>query len=389
MRRIYTGDNVFDAAVDRISECFAEGHRVVVSVSGGKDSAVCTELTLIAAEQAGKLPVDVVFREEEILYPGTHEYLLRLAARPEIRMHWLMARQPMVNIFNRAAPFWWVCDPLLKPSEWVYQPPDFAQDIAEKHIEAIVSPLRFPVDPGKDLIDVVGLRVSESSKRMLGLVSSGGPLTGASRRHGVDYRKLRPIYDWTDSDVWKAIHENGWDYNKAYDVMHRMGIPARELRIGPVTMSVSAVKNLRFAASAWPKWFDRVTRRLAGVRQAAQFGDHVAKPRRRLNETWEQCFKRLCIDEAPADWIRERSMAVRDFVLAHHARHSTGPLPEVTPCHECGGAKIVSWKRLTEIMFNGDPFSLRLLSLSASRFPAMEPEFFRPGAGTWNGTPSF
>jgi len=148
MRRIYTGDNVFDAAVDRISECFAEGHRVVVSVSGGKDSAVCTELTLIAAEQAGKLPVDVVFREEEILYPGTHEYLLRLAARPEIRMHWLMARQPMVNIFNRAAPFWWVCDPLLKPSEWVYQPPDFAQDIAEKHIEAIVSPLRFPVDLG-------------------------------------------------------------------------------------------------------------------------------------------------------------------------------------------------------------------------------------------------
>jgi predicted phosphoadenosine phosphosulfate sulfurtransferase len=389
MRRIFTGDNVFDAALDRISECYAEGNRVVVSVSGGKDSAVCTELSLIVAQRFGKLPLDVVFREEEILYPGTHEYLIRLSQRPEIRMHWLLARQPMINVFNRANPFWWVCDPLVPKDQWVFQPPDFAEDIPEKHIEAIVSPHRFPVDPGKDLIDVVGLRVSESSKRMLGLVSSGGPLTGGSVRQGVLYRKLRPIYDWTDSDVWKSIHDNRWDYNKAYDVMHRMGIPARELRVGPVTMSTAAVKNLRFASTAWPKWFDRVTRRLEGIRQAAQFGDHVARPRRRLNETWEECYQRVCIDEAPAQWIRDRSIALKNHVLGVHARHSTGPIPDITPCHECGGGKIVAWKKLTEIMFGGDPFSLKILSLSASRFPAMEPEFFRPGAGTWNGTPTF
>lgn len=389
MRKIHIGLDVFDAAVRRIEELYSQGHRVVCSMSGGKDSGTCLELCILAAERAGKLPVDAIFREEEILYPGTHDYLRRIAQRPEVKLRWVVAHQPMVNVFDRASPYWWICDKRLDPGEWLVELPPYAESIAEQHIEAIVSPKRFPVADGQELIDITGIRASESTKRLLGLITTGGHLTTPKKRDGSIYRKVRPIYDWTDHDVWRATKRCGWDYNRAYDSMFRIGVSARSLRIGPVTMNRAAAKALTYASKLWPAWFDRVCGRLRGVRQAAQFGDLVTKPRRRVNETWQECFERTCVNEAAAPWIAERSVTVRDLILARHRRHSTEPLPDIVSCGECKGTRIGSWKSLAMVMFNGDPFSNNLLAVDASKFKALEPEFFRDGAGRWSGDPTW
>jgi hypothetical protein len=58
-------------------------------------------------------------------------------------------------------------------------------------------------------------------------------------------------------------------------------------------------------------------------------------------------------------------------------------LPEVGSCSNCTSA-LGSWKALTIAMYNGNPFSLKMKMI-----PYIEPEFFRPGAGTWGGTPAF
>lgn len=389
MRRVKTGQNVFDAAVDRVADVYRDGHTVVVSCSGGKDSAVCMEIALIAADMTGNLPVNACTQDEEIAYPGTHDYLERVVTRPDVDFKWFDCRQPMVNVFNRANPYFWVFDEQLKPEQWVRQPPPFAVRSQHIDIEHIVHPKWFSVEKGKHLVDVVGLRASESAKRLLGLVSSGSHLTKPRNRDGVPYQKLRPIYDWTDKDVWKAISDNKWDYNKAYDVMHRMGVRTREMRIGPPTINVMAADCLQMASKAWPKWFDRVCDRLEGVRQAAQFGSLVCKPRRRYNETWQECFYRTCIDEAPADWIRERSILLEEHVKSIHRRHSNEPIPDVRPCMDCGGALIGSYKKMANAAFSGDPFSLKLAAISSAKFPALEPEFFREGAGIWDGSPTF
>lgn len=390
MRRIYLGKNVFEAAYERVREQYEVGNTVVCSLSGGKDSGVCLELCIKAARDTGNLPVHAMFQDEEIMYPGTAEYVERCMRRTdEISLKWFCCFQPMVNVFNRASPYFWIFDKTIDPSLYVRPLPDWHIPNNQINLENLVHPHWYPVKPGKELIDVIGLRVSESSKRMLGLVSSGGHLCGAGDRGGVPYRKMRPIYDWTDADVWKAHHDHRWDYNKAYDVMVRMGVKMRELRIGPPTMSIYAADKLKVAAKAWPRWFDRVCARLPGVRQAAQFGALVARPRRRIDETWEQCYNRVCVDEAPADWIRQRAILLRDHMTTLHAKHSTTPLPNAKSCFECGGAGMGGWRRMTEVMFNGDPYSLRLLSVNKSKFPYMEPEFFRKGTGSWNGTPGW
>jgi len=374
--------NVFDAAIDRLIRLYRDGHRVVVSFSAGKDSGICLELAIIAASVMEKLPVDVVMRDEEIMYPGTFEYAERMAKRPEVKFHWMIANQPVVNCFNRKQPYFWVFDPLLKPEQWVRQPPDFAVHIEEKCIEGMITKERFPPDPGKELITIIGLRTQESMLRRLGVFSSQGYIT-KSNRYGCRY--ARPIYDWSDGDVWKAVWDNKWDYNEAYDVMHRLGVHRNRLRIAPPTLTAAGIDELKIASQAWPKWFDKVCERLPGVRTAAMFGRRAVEPNRRLGETWEQVFKRECLEEAP-DWIRERAQRVMGRALQEHNRHSTHPFPQSDKCNRC--QMIGSWKHLAKIMYMGDPFAMKT-SGGSGRLTAIEPEFFRPGAGTWGGKPTW
>jgi predicted phosphoadenosine phosphosulfate sulfurtransferase len=380
--RLKLGLNVFDMALKRMVEEYEAGHRVVVSISGGKDSGVCLELAVMAAELTGNLPVDACTRDEEIAYPGTYEYLERVHERDDVNLVWLVANQPIPNAFDREAPYWWVFDPLLDPDDWVRQPPPYAIHTPELNIEAMVTKALFPVADGQELRSVLGLRVQESPGRLLGVHSSNGMTTEAFKPTGV--RSVRPIYDWTDSDIWLAHKTYGWDYNSAYDVMHRHGVPKAKLRLGPPTMNAAGGESLRQVGSiAWPDWWNRVCRRLPSVRTYAKYGAAAVQPQRRLGETWQQAFHRLCIDTAPG-WIRDRAIVQRDKTLSSHNHHDAShPFPDVDPgCRSCFGV-LGSWQALTRALYLGDPFSNTCRNL-----PYMEPDFFRPGSGWWNGVPT-
>lgn len=366
--------------MDRLISLYADGHELVVSFSAGKDSGVCLELCILAAQATGRLPVKVIMRDEEIMYPGTYEYAARVAARSEVDFHWIYCNQPIINVFNRQMPYWWVFDPELPPEQWVRRPPETAYRIPEQSIEWMTIPSRFPPAPGKNLYAVIGLRVAESRGRLYGLFSSGSYVTKPNKQ-GV--RNVRPIYDWSDGDVWRFLSEQKADYNEAYDQMHRLGMARTRLRIAPPTMNGAGAEALKIASQAWPRWFDAVCDRCPGVRIGAHFGSAVLKPRKRPNETWQECFERECLAEAPA-WIRQRAESYRDFILSIHRHHAgASPLPEVTPCYTCQGNG-GSWKSLAHLLYMGDPFGIRCDNLKA-----IEPEFFRPGAGTWGGAPAF
>jgi len=383
-RRIPTGQDVYKEAVQRMRVLYAEDARVVVSFSGGKDSTVLLNVCAEAAEAEGRGPVEVMAQDEEVAYPGTYEFWERTAARPDVDFNWLVCGQPMVNLFNRPQPYWWTFDSRLQPSEWVREPPEWATWVRDINIEALTNPTRFPVQEGQRLIAAIGLRTSESRGRMYGIHSSKGYLTKPNR---LGVTNARPVYDWSDGDVWKAILDHGWDYNEAYDVFARMGVKKTELRIGPPTMTAEAVDKLDLAWRAWPQWFDKVCKRLPGIRTAALYGKRAVLPDRRSSESWEACFQRTCIHDSP-EWIQRRAKKVRDVVLHLHARHATAPLPEVSPCHTCPG-NLGSWKRLTLALYSGDPFCTKTGSTGRQAIGFVEPEQFRDGAGTWGGTPTW
>lgn len=373
----YQTDNVFDAALDRLVPLYEAGHRIVVSFSAGKDSGVALELCLIAARLTNRLPVEVVMRDEEIMFPGTYEYAERVAARDEVKFYWIVAGQPIINIFNRKNPYFWAFDTHIEQEKWVRTPPSYAIHIPELNIQGMVHPERFPPAEGKELYTVLGLRTQESLNRKLGLHSSKGWLTG---KNSWGCRYARPIYDWRDDDIWKSIQDNKWDYNSAYDIMHRLGVPKNRLRIAPPTLAAASIDSLQLASQAWPKWFDKVCERLPGVRSAANYGRRVVEPIRKTGETWKECYQRTCIDEAPP-WIAERSKHVLRDMLTGHRRHSTEQFPEKSACPKCG--MLASYERLAKVMYMGDPFSMK------TKLPYVEPEFFRAGSGTWKGKPTW
>jgi len=379
MPRTNTGRNVLDEAIQRMVVLYEEGHRIVVSFSTGKDSTALLEICIMAASMTGRLPVDVVMRDEELMFPGTYEFAERVAERPEVNMKWLVANNPVVNAYDRANPYFWVMDPLLSEDEWMRKPPDWATHITHQSIDEMTHPDRFPPEEGKKLYAAIGLRTDESRHRLYGLFTSGGYITRPNR---YKVANVRPIYDWTHKDVWKFIKEFNLDYNRAYDVMMRNRIPLPIMRIGPPTSNPYGIEALRMASSAWPKWFDRACERLSGIRTGVKFGMHALTPTRKYGETWEQCFHRTCIDEAP-EWIRERALKTKEIYMRRHAKHSTTEFPEVHPCMSCTG-NIASWKKMSMSLYNGDPWSTK-----ASFLPMIEPEFFRPGSGKWNGKPTF
>ena len=374
-RRLDT--DVFSAAIDRMKEVYESGYRVVVSFSAGKDSGVCLEVCLLAAKETGNLPLDVVMRDEEIMLPGTFEYARRVADRPDINFHWIIANQPIVNVFNRNNPYFWVFDPKLNPMDWVRQPPDDAIYIKDQHIDAICTREMFPTPEDKDLVAVLGLRVAESPLRLMGLFSSKGYLTGVSNGK----RYARPIYDWEDGDVWKAHDDYGWDYNQSYSTMRRLGLSRKAMRIAPPTLTAASLEELGIARKAWPQWFERVCDRLPGVRTAALFGRRAIEPMRRYGETWCDCFLRTCITEAP-EWIKVRAGEAMKRMISRHAAHSSQELPQSKACPSC--QMLGSWRALAMNLYMGDPFCMKVKFLKA-----IEPEFFRKGAGFWGGKPTW
>lgn len=385
--RGYVGTDVFSAALERMVALYADerGHRIVVSFSGGKDSTCVLEMCVMAARATGRLPVEVVLRDEEIMFPGVYEYVERVRQRDDIDFRWIVANQPIVNAYDRENPYFWVFDPALPPEEWFRLPPtgEGVEYISEKNIDSMLTRARYPVhtEVGQELFAAMGLRVQESRGRLYGLYASRGYLTGP-QKHGV--RFARPIYDWKDGDVWRAIRDNGWDYCKAYDTMMLMGVKTKDLRLAPPTMNAHGADQLRVAAAAWPRWFDRLCHRLPGVRRVALFGKRAIEPNHIGGESWETTFQRECVENAP-EWIAERALKARERLLSGHSRHSTAPFPEIHPCGHCSTSNSASWRKLTQNIYLGDPFAIRFNGV----LPYVEPEFFRKGAGTWEGTPAW
>lgn len=369
-RKVYLNTDVFQTGLQRLRELYRTNGRIIVAFSGGKDSGVSLELARIASKIERDQPVEVFILDDEIMYPGTFEYQERMAQNKDIQMHWKYACEPMPAVWNRECPYWWVFDWELDPDQWVRKPPPYAQLIDELDLYRIVNPRTFPPPKGEPLYIVIGNRASESRTRLLSIHGAQSFITNPnSLADGAC--KVYPIYDWSTAEVWKAIKDNHWDYNHAYDVLTKMGLPMERQRIAPPTMAYFGMDSLAIAAAAWPQWYDKVNKRVPGAKTVAKFGMRAVQPLRLTNESWEDCYKRECIQNSPK-WISERAVMAMNYMLEQHAKHSTKPFPEIVPCESCGNMT-GSWKGLAHILYTGDPYSLK-----ATMLPYVQPIQFRP-----------
>ena len=273
--KIKTGQNVLDAARERMNFVFDEFEEIYIAMSGGKDSTVVFRLALEVAEARNRLPLRVVFIDQEAEWQATIAYMRLVMSDPRVEPHWL---QVPIKISNSAS----------VEDEWLYCWKEGAEWMRPKEPDSIHENI-FGTDRFQTMFDGVlmayhrdekacligGVRAEESPGRRQSLttrpkyktVTWGKRLT-KTQPHYTFY----PIWDWTYKDVWKYIADIGAPYCKIYDYMYQHGVSAWEMRVSNLHHE-TAVKSLYFMQEIEQDTWNALTKRLGGIHVARNM-DH-------------------------------------------------------------------------------------------------------------------
>ncbi|MBD3291594.1 MAG: DUF3440 domain-containing protein [Armatimonadia bacterium] len=369
-------EDVWTLAQRRMDVVYERYDQVSVMFSGGKDSTACLHVALDAAHRHGRLPLDVVFFDEEAISPMTVDYVKRVADRDDVTLRWLCVPQALQNACSPKHPFWWPWDPDERerwcrplpheqfPDLPLLEPPILPgqQGVVwptlghghDRHQHRECNIWLFP-DRTKLAVSILGLRSYESLQRHRGVSNRVADNYLSRDPASAPWVTLaKPVYDWTDEDVWTGPGRFGWDYNRSYDVMRSCGIAVHAQRVCP-PYHMEAIPQLWMYSESWPDLWERMSRRVAGASSAMRYGSSPAyashglpRPDPSRGETWETLIKRQL-----AKWPPEYRAKIAHRLKVDIARHfkvTSDPIPEQEPHRHTG----MSWTYLYVTASRGD-----------------------------------
>ncbi len=278
----YTKDNVLEAGLKRINRIFDEFDNVVVGFSGGKDSAVTFNLAMQVATERGRLPLAVMFVDQEAEWQATIDYVKTIMYRPDVKPYWIQAPFKITNSTSSEKDYLMAWG---EGEEWMREKDPIAihenlynTSKGTSHLDEFYSffPKFFAhMFKGQKSAYLSGVRAEESPNRRMALTSAltykditWGKIL--DKRH--DHYTFYPLYDWSYTDIWKAIHEHGWEYCKVYDLMYQYGYSVQDMRVSNLHHE-TAVKHLFFLQEIELDTYNRLTKRLKGIATANKIGD--------------------------------------------------------------------------------------------------------------------
>ena len=95
--KIFLNENVFDKALERLNFLFDEFDQIIVSFSGGKDSTLTMEMALKVAEERNRLPLKVMFLDQEAEWQNVIDYVRDVMTDPRIEPMWFQVPIKMTN----------------------------------------------------------------------------------------------------------------------------------------------------------------------------------------------------------------------------------------------------------------------------------------------------
>ncbi len=293
--KIYLKQNVFEAALDRMRWVFDNFANVMVSCSGGKDSDVVLRLALIVARERGRLPLRVCWLDQEIEWQMVADHVKGIMYQDDVDPLWIQCPFLISNATSAETPYLDCWEPG-KEDEWI-RPQDsisvHENRFNEKRFHKMFEAIARTEYPDDSMCYVAGVRCEESPTRYTALTSAEtyngitwGKVLNKRRNHYTFY----PIYDWSYTDVWKAIHDNEWPYCKVYDFYYQYGTPTREMRVSNLNHE-TAVRSLFIAHEVEPETWSRISRRLHGTNTAKILQDDMLRAPKTLPvmfESWKE-----------------------------------------------------------------------------------------------------
>lgn len=255
-RKFPLGIDVVHAARQRIKNVFANGLPVVLAFSGGKDSLCLDHLVyeLCASGEVDKSRLTVIFIDEEAIYPCVERIVRANRAKwlaLGVKFEWYAMEFKHFNCLNSLSQdLSFICFDRTKKDRWIREPPEFAIRSHPLLVPGKDTYQSFCLKLHKDCVTMIAVRASESLQRLQYLLAVDEKTC----------RRVFPVYDWTDKDVWKFLKDNSIDIPDAYLHMWQCGISRNHLRISQF-FSVDTCGSLVRMCQYYPDLFDKICRR--------------------------------------------------------------------------------------------------------------------------------
>ena len=355
MRKLELEQDVLALARERVAHTFDRFDHVAVMFSGGKDSTVCLELTLAEAKRRKRVPLDVIFFDEEAQAPETIEYMTRTQHREDVALRWYCIPVKHRNACSRRSPYWnpWAPE---HADKWCRPLPDGAiTDLAgfDRRTIPDCASLVFPYEKYGQVGEICGIRAGESLRRYRCVTARTYENYIAQCPTAAHVYFTKPIYDWTTEDVWTAPAKLGWDYNRAYDVMEKAGISRHVQRVCP-PYGEEPLQNLWMYGVCWPDLWEKMIRRVPGAATAARysrspvyaFAGKLGKP---ADMSWPDVIAGV-IARWPPEIGADIAHRIKAWIDLHNKDTNGAPIPDSVP-HPVSG---VCWELIHKIAIRGD-----------------------------------
>jgi predicted phosphoadenosine phosphosulfate sulfurtransferase len=328
--RKYIDSSVIAESKKRMAHIYDLFDTVVFMFSGGKDSLVCIHLGIEEARKryGEDAAINVVFRDEELIHPSVIDFVNEYRQKPWIKMRWICTplKGETYILGDRGTYTAW--DP---NREWARPMPEWAEQLEGVKGDQDQHSLDYFISQKYkgSIAFVTGIRAEESNTRYRSVVNklhdnyintpAVPPGTPSSNR----VKLAKPIYDWTENDIMKWLHESGIAWSQIYDMQALTGI---KLRVSTPLHS-SAASKLPKLGETDPALWEMVLKVFPKAVLQKRYG------------------KEFDIDGVTAPYENRGWEGVEEFIAEHFSKHQ--------------GKRIQAKKRLSEfkMLSQNDPES--------------------------------
>lgn len=256
--KIYTSENVYDAAIKRFHIIFKEFDHYYFSVSGGKDSSIMLQLAAQEARKIGK-SFSVLYIDLEAQYAATIEHIKELIdSTADVVEGWYWCALPLSlrNAVSAIQPKW-ICWDKKERNKWVREYPEQSnkyQLITEDSLpiewdwffrgmefeEFVLWFAKwFREKNGGKTATGIGIRSDESLNRFRTIINDkkerfkdyGWTTRVHCKSNRLNHYNFFPLYDWRTEDDWTAVAKLDLKFNKIYELMYKNGLSIHEQRL--------------------------------------------------------------------------------------------------------------------------------------------------------------